>query len=40
MNPSLIPTGLHPKAQGCEARATLGQLSHFYSNLNEVPANK
>jgi len=25
---SPIPTGLHPSAQGCEARATLGKASH------------
>ena len=25
-----IPTGLRPKAQGCEARATLGDVSEYF----------
>ena len=25
-----IPTGLRPKAQGCEARATLGDVIHYF----------
>jgi hypothetical protein len=28
--PCPIPTGLRPKAQGCEARATLGVVSRFF----------
>ena len=32
----LIPTGLWPEAQGCEARATLGQRFKMFSNPNGV----
>jgi hypothetical protein len=34
-----IPTGFWPKAQGCEARATLGRLSLNPINRNAVVAN-
>src|SRR6266536_3474889 len=34
-----IPTGSRPKAQGCEARATLGNRSSKLSNRNAVAAN-
>ena len=33
-----IPTGFRPKAQGCEARATLGNRHHGISNPNGVVA--
>ena len=36
MNVPLIPTGLWPKAQGCEARATLGQWFKMFPNPNGV----
>ncbi|MFO1487212.1 MAG: hypothetical protein U1F65_01925 [Verrucomicrobiota bacterium] len=35
---SRIPTGFRPKAQGCEARATLGQRPQNISNRNAVAA--
>ena len=34
-----IPTGFRPKAQGCEARATLGHRSLNPINRNAVVAN-
>ena len=33
-----IPTGFRPKAQGCEARATLGQHPQKIPNRNAVAA--
>jgi hypothetical protein len=33
-----IPTGFRPKAQGCEARATLGHRPHSNTNRNAVAA--
>ena len=38
MNPA--PTGLWPPAQGCEARATLGERSQVETNPNGVAANR
>jgi len=34
-----IPTGFRPKAQGCEARATLGNRESNIINRNAVAAN-
>ncbi len=37
-NPSRIPTGFRPKAQGCEVRATLGIQPQTTFNRNAVAA--